>query len=352
MALPIALVSGCAEDSNPSVDAAVQSPDSAPFFGGLDARDTPPPPVNLAPAQPAPRLAASGADTAYYVYAGSQRGIDILYSTAGGVLEHKSWVGYDPASNFRNGSFMIVSGNFLYLVSDAGMSSVRAYSIDPVTGGLTFLNQADTGPGASLHLAVNREKNRLLVVNYDGATMANNMPVNNNHVYMFELGTDGRIGPLVGRPLEAENRAHGVYFPEPLPGIPGKTLFVPTLGTGKVLQIDWNPAGLTTVDNTFSLLLAQSPGDAGVDVPPPRLDASRDVGRDTALPQTPVGTPLPTTVRTAIGTSVRTAPRRSVRRPRRRWTGPTRARGTWSSRLTGPRPTSSTSSTTPSTCTA
>ncbi len=84
------------------------------------------------------------------------------------------------------------SGQFLYAIDEGSDPiktpgrGVKAYAVDPRTGGLTFLNEQSAGGAGPCHLEVDRTGRTLLVANYSGGSVAS-----------LPLGADGRIGPAV-----------------------------------------------------------------------------------------------------------------------------------------------------------
>jgi len=80
----------------------------------------------------------------------------------------------------ENPSFLAIHPNkqFLYAVNEIGnykgekAGGVSAYSIDPKTGALTFLNQQSSKGGAPCHLVVDATGRNVLVANYTGGSVA------------------------------------------------------------------------------------------------------------------------------------------------------------------------------------
>lgn len=84
------------------------------------------------------------------------------------------------AAETASPSFVALHPNqrFLYAVAEvhnpagARIGALRAFSIDPATGHLTFLNQASSGGGGSCHLAVDPSGKCLLAADYGSGTIA------------------------------------------------------------------------------------------------------------------------------------------------------------------------------------
>jgi 6-phosphogluconolactonase len=88
-------------------------------------------------------------------------------------------------------SFLALHPNhcFLYVVDENGnvggkmSGAVRAFRIDPATGGLTLLNDQPSGGGGPCHLSVNHSGQCLLVANYGSGSVA-----------ALPIGADGTLG--------------------------------------------------------------------------------------------------------------------------------------------------------------
>lgn len=95
------------------------------------------------------------------------------------------------AAETPNPSFLAIHPNrrFLYAVSEISnyegqkAGAVSAFSIDPVTGKLTFLNRVASKGAGPCHLNTDRTGKCLLVANYGGGSVA-----------AFPIHNDGRLG--------------------------------------------------------------------------------------------------------------------------------------------------------------
>lgn len=91
----------------------------------------------------------------------------------------------------KDPSFLVMSpdGTRLFAVNETGQSrsdapgAVSAFSVDPATGALTFLNEQPSGGAAPCHLSLDRDGHHVLVANYWGGSVA-----------VFPVGKDGRLG--------------------------------------------------------------------------------------------------------------------------------------------------------------
>lgn len=91
-----------------------------------------------------------------------------------------------------NPSFLALhpTGRFLYAVNEIGESredkggAVSAFTVDPRTGSLTFVNEQPSGGASPCHVSLDKPGRHLLVANYWGGSVA-----------VLPLGPDGRLGP-------------------------------------------------------------------------------------------------------------------------------------------------------------
>ena len=137
--------------------------------------------------------AASASDQAQNVYfgtytSGKSKGIYLSqFDAATGKLSSPELV-----AETKNPSFLAVSPNrrFLYAVSEISSSggknegAVSAFTRDPKTGKLTFLNQQPSGGGGPCHVSLDRAGRFVLVANYGTGSIA-----------ALPVQMDGKLGP-------------------------------------------------------------------------------------------------------------------------------------------------------------
>ena len=98
----------------------------------------------------------------------------------------------NTAKGLDNPSFLTLGpqGHYLYAVNElrqsAGRSGggVSAFSVDPQTGELTFLNQQPSGGDGPCHVSVDKTRRLAFVANYAGGTAC-----------VLPIEADGRLGP-------------------------------------------------------------------------------------------------------------------------------------------------------------
>jgi 6-phosphogluconolactonase len=100
-------------------------------------------------------------------------------------------------------------GKHLYTCNSAPASDISAYSIDPVTSKLTFLNKKPTGGGDPSYDCLDATGRYVMVANYDGGSIA-----------VYALNPDGslgertafiqQVGTSVNRERQSHARAHSI----------------------------------------------------------------------------------------------------------------------------------------------
>lgn len=111
-----------------------------------------------------------GADGKITIYRFDRTERTLTLSTTVNAGSYPSFLTVDPTHRF------------LYAVLEAS-GQVAAFAIDRKTGGLTPLNQVDSGGGAPTHVAVDRSGRWVMVANYNGGS-----------VRVFPIQDDGKLG--------------------------------------------------------------------------------------------------------------------------------------------------------------
>ena len=122
-----------------------------------------------------PGLPAAAASKHYLVYFGTytgekSKGIYVShFDAATGKLEPLA-----VAAELPNPSFVAPhpNGRFLYAVSEQREGSVSAYSVDPKSGTLTFLNKVSSHGNGPCYARVDKTGKAVLVANYGSGTFA------------------------------------------------------------------------------------------------------------------------------------------------------------------------------------
>ena len=156
----------------------------------------------------------------------------------------------------KNPSFLAIHPNkkFLYAVNEISnykgekAGGVSAYSIDPKTGALTFLNQQSSKGGAPCHLVVDATGRNVLVANYPGGSVAS-LPISRKGRLRKASSFVQHEGSSVLKPRQASPHGHSINVS---PG--NKFAVAADLGLDKVLVYGFNakggkltPAGFTKV---------------------------------------------------------------------------------------------------------
>ncbi|MDC0050180.1 lactonase family protein [Verrucomicrobia bacterium] len=156
----------------------------------------------------------------------------------------------------KNPSFLAIHPNkkFLYAVNEIGnykgeeAGGVSAYSIDPKTGALTFLNQQSSKGGAPCHLVVDATGRNVLVANYTGGSVAS-LPISRKGRLRKASSFIQHKGSSVLKPRQASPHGHSINVSSG-----NKFAVAADLGLDKVLVYGFNakggkltPAGFTKV---------------------------------------------------------------------------------------------------------
>ncbi len=117
----------------------------------------------------------------------------------------------------KNPSFLAIHPNkkFLYAVNEIGnykgekAGGVSAYSIDPKTGALTFLNQQSSKGGAPCHLVLDASGRNVLVANYTGGSVAS-LPISRKGRLRKASSFIQHEGSSVLKPRQAAPHGHSI----------------------------------------------------------------------------------------------------------------------------------------------
>lgn len=178
-----------------------------------------------------------------YAYVGSRttrlrnalgKGIEVYrFSPDSGNFEHVQQV-----TDLVNPSYLVVDSAQRHLYAVHGDTSrVSAFSIDPQTGKLSFINDQYTGGSNPVHLTLNKDDNFLIVANYSSGTVS-----------LLPVDDDGGLGELVdvvklkvdlgpNREEQAGPKPHQVQF-DPS----HRWLIVPAKGLDKVMSYELDEA--------------------------------------------------------------------------------------------------------------
>jgi len=150
-------------------------------------------------------------------------------------------------------------GRFLYAVNELGegpedqTGTVSAFSIDPETGALTFLNRQPSGGASPCHLAVDPTGRYVLVANYHSGSIA-----------VLPIGEDGRLGPASAR---VQHEGHSVHQRQKAPHAhwidldpSGRFALVVDLGLDRILSYRLDDAGRLTRHEAGTALLRPGAG--------------------------------------------------------------------------------------------
>lgn len=155
------------------------------------------------------------------------------------------------ATGIKNPSFLTVSKDrkHVYSVSEVGdgKGAVSAFSFDPATGNLDFLNSASSGGDGPCYVSVDDRNEYVFVGNYSGGSLSA-IPIDANG----SLGSDIQSIQHNGNSILKNQKKPHVHATVLSPD--GRNLYVPDLGTDKVYIYNVNltrSAPLTPADPPF-----------------------------------------------------------------------------------------------------
>ncbi len=145
----------------------------------------------------------------------------------------------------KNPSFLAIHPNkkFLYAVNEIGnykgekAGGVSAYSIDPKSGALTFINQQSSKGGAPCHLVLDASGRDVLVANYTGGSVAS-LPISRKGRLRKASSFIQHEGSSVLKPRQAAPHGHSINVS---PG--NKFAVAADLGLDKVLIYHFEAKG-------------------------------------------------------------------------------------------------------------
>jgi 6-phosphogluconolactonase len=160
-----------------------------------------------------------------YTQPGKSNGIYVYsFNTGTGELTYKA-----ESPPVKNPSFVAISKDRkrLYAVTEAGEGLVNAYTFDPASGKIEFVNSASTGGNGPCYVAVNSTNTLAFAGNYGGGSLAA-IPINADG----SLGDKPQFIQHTGSSTKSNQTKPHVHATVLSPD--GKYLFVPDLGTDKV----------------------------------------------------------------------------------------------------------------------
>ncbi|AYB29965.1 lactonase family protein [Chryseolinea soli] len=189
-----------------------------------------------------------------YTNPGKSNGMYVYSFNSGtGELTYKA-----ESAPIKNPSYLTVSTDrkHIYAVSEVGdgKESVNAFSFDPASGKITFINSASTGGNGPCYVSVDSKNKTAFVGNYGGGSLAA-VPINPD-------------GSLSDKPQFIKHAGSSVKSNQEKPHVHAtvlsnddRYLFVPDLGTDKVniYQVTANKAEpLTPAAQPFASVTAGS----------------------------------------------------------------------------------------------
>jgi 6-phosphogluconolactonase len=208
---------------------------------------------------PRENLSASTAQPqSYFVYVGTYTG-----PNSEGIYGYRfdegtgSLAPLGLSAGVVNPSFVVTdpSHRYIYAVTEIAArgpdaykvnSYISSFSIDPMTGSLTFLNKVSSGGGGPCHLAVDKMDKILFVANYGTGSVAS-----------FALQPDGTIGAMTALDQHSGHsvdprRQEGPHAHAVVISPDNRFLFVPDLGLDQIMIYRIDEAKLKFAPNNPS----------------------------------------------------------------------------------------------------
>lgn len=158
-----------------------------------------------------------------------------------------------PVTNGFNSSYLAVSKDRknVYAVSEAGggNGSVNAYSFNPVSGQLTFMNSVPSEGDHPCYVSVDSKKKFVFVGNYSGGNLIS-APLNADGSLRADVQNIKHEGGSVNKDRQEKPHVHSVVLSPD-----DRYLLVPDLGADKVFQyrVDvTKPHGLTPAASPYT----------------------------------------------------------------------------------------------------
>ena len=183
----------------------------------------------------APMIDAPAGPTRFVAYISG--GADIAWYDVDKTTGALAAISSTPS--FRTGAnFLAFHSNKLYAVASG--NRVGAYSIDPATAAITFINDVGSGGTGPAHVAVDKTGKFVLVANYGSG-----------HIAAMPMQAGGGLG--AGTPILAGGMAHQIET-DPT----NKFVVVPCLGDNKVAQYNFDATSGALTPNAVPAMMTAS----------------------------------------------------------------------------------------------
>jgi 6-phosphogluconolactonase len=158
-----------------------------------------------------------------------------------------------PVTSSVNASYLAISADRknVYAVSEAGegKGSANAYTFNPGTGALKFVNSVRSEGDHPCYISVDDQKKFVFVGNYSGGNLLS-IPLNTDGSFRKDVQNIQHQGSSVVKERQEKAHVHSVVLSPD-----GRYLLVPDLGADKVFQyfVDvTKPQALTPADQPFT----------------------------------------------------------------------------------------------------
>ena len=182
-----------------------------------------------------------------YTHSGKSNGIYVYkFNVETGEFSYRS-----EALGIKNPSYLTVSKDkkFVYSVNEIGNGEggASAFSFDPVSGKITFLNHQSSGGNGPCYISVDNRNKFAFVANYSGGSLAA-IPINKDGSFGVSVQSIRHEGKSIA-PEQQKPHVHASVLSGD-----NKYLYVPDLGTDKIYiyNVDvTKPNPLTPLDPAY-----------------------------------------------------------------------------------------------------
>jgi len=167
----------------------------------------------------------------------------------------------------ENPSYLTLSANnkFIYAVNELPKGEVSAFSFEPKTGKMTFINKQSTLGADPCHISVDKAQKNLLIANYSSGNVAV-MPLNKDGSIANGIQTVHDDGHSVNKERQESAHAHmAILTPDE------KYVLYNDLGTDKVNIFRYRPSKEPRIEPATPAFVSVTPGEG-----PRHLEFSAD----------------------------------------------------------------------------
>jgi 6-phosphogluconolactonase len=167
----------------------------------------------------------------------------------------------------NNPSYLTLSANnkFIYAVNELPKGEVSAFSFEPKTGKMTFINKQSTLGADPCHISVDKAQKNLIIANYSSGNVAV-MPLNKDGSIANGMQTVHDDGHSINKERQESAHAHmAILSPDE------KYVLYNDLGTDKINVFKYRPSKEPRIEPATPAFVSVTPGEG-----PRHLEFSAD----------------------------------------------------------------------------